>query len=97
MCSAAHRWSLRTSPTRAVTCRAKTSIGGRSYGAAQSIGANATVVCGNTIGRYAFIGAGAVVTRDIPDFALIVGIPVASSAGCASAASNSTFARRAER
>jgi len=40
-----------------------------------SIGANATVVCGNTIGRYAFIGAGAVVTRDIPDFALVVGNP----------------------
>lgn len=40
-----------------------------------SIGANATVVCGNTIGRYAFIGAGAVVTRDVPDFALIVGNP----------------------
>ena len=40
-----------------------------------SIGANATVVCGNTIGRYAFIGAGAVVTRDIPDFALVTGNP----------------------
>ncbi|MFL6277226.1 MAG: acyltransferase [Blastocatellia bacterium] len=40
-----------------------------------SIGANATVVCGHTIGRYAFIGAGAVVTRDVPDFALIVGNP----------------------
>jgi UDP-2-acetamido-3-amino-2,3-dideoxy-glucuronate N-acetyltransferase len=40
-----------------------------------SIGANATVVCGYTIGRYAFIGAGAVVTRDIPDFALVVGNP----------------------
>ncbi len=40
-----------------------------------SIGANATVVCGNTIGRYAFIGAGAVVTRDVPDFALMVGAP----------------------
>ncbi len=40
-----------------------------------SIGANATVVCGNTIGRYAFIGAGAVVTRDIPDYALVVGNP----------------------
>ena len=40
-----------------------------------SIGANATVVCGNTIGRYAFIGAGAVVTRDVPDFALMVGTP----------------------
>ena len=40
-----------------------------------SIGANATVVCGHTIGRYAFIGAGAVVTGDIPDFALVVGNP----------------------
>ncbi|MCQ2284298.1 MAG: N-acetyltransferase [Bacteroidales bacterium] len=40
-----------------------------------SIGANATIVCGNTIGRYAFIGAGAVVTHDVPDFALVVGNP----------------------
>lgn len=40
-----------------------------------SIGANATVICGNTIGRFAFIGAGAVVTRDVPDYALIVGAP----------------------
>lgn len=40
-----------------------------------SIGANATIVCGVTIGRYAFIGAGAVVTRDVPDFALVVGNP----------------------
>ncbi|HJQ26515.1 MAG TPA: acyltransferase [Blastocatellia bacterium] len=40
-----------------------------------SIGANATVVCGHTVGRYAFVGAGAVVTRDVPDFALIVGNP----------------------
>jgi UDP-2-acetamido-3-amino-2,3-dideoxy-glucuronate N-acetyltransferase len=40
-----------------------------------SIGANATIVCGNTIGSYAFIGAGTVVTKDVPDFALIVGNP----------------------
>jgi UDP-2-acetamido-3-amino-2,3-dideoxy-glucuronate N-acetyltransferase len=40
-----------------------------------SIGANATVLCGSTIGKYAFIGAGAVVTRDVPDFALVVGNP----------------------
>ncbi|MFC2066739.1 Gfo/Idh/MocA family oxidoreductase [Chloroflexota bacterium] len=40
-----------------------------------SIGANATIVCGNTIGRYAFVGAGAVVTRDAPDYALIYGNP----------------------
>jgi len=40
-----------------------------------SIGANATIVCGSTIGEYAFIGAGAVITRDVPAFALIVGNP----------------------
>lgn len=40
-----------------------------------SIGANATIVCGNTIGQYALIGAGAVVTKDVPDYALIVGNP----------------------
>ena len=40
-----------------------------------SIGANVTIVCGNTIGSYAFIGAGAVVTRDVPDYALMVGVP----------------------
>ena len=40
-----------------------------------SIGANATIVCGTTIGQYAFIGAGAVVTSDVPDFALMVGVP----------------------
>lgn len=40
-----------------------------------TIGANATIVCGCTIGRYAFIGAGAVVTRDIPEYALVYGVP----------------------
>lgn len=40
-----------------------------------TIGANATIVCGNTIGTYAFVGAGAVVIKDIPDFALVVGNP----------------------
>ena len=40
-----------------------------------SIGANATVVCGATIGRYAFIGAGAVVRGDVPDYALMLGVP----------------------
>ena len=38
-----------------------------------TIGANATVVCGNTIGKYSFIGASAVVTRDVPDYALVYG------------------------
>jgi UDP-2-acetamido-3-amino-2,3-dideoxy-glucuronate N-acetyltransferase len=40
-----------------------------------TLGANCTIVCGVTLGRYAFVGAGAVVTRDLPDFALVVGNP----------------------
>ncbi len=40
-----------------------------------TIGANATIVCGHTIGRFAFIGAGAVVTRDVPDYSLTIGNP----------------------
>ena len=40
-----------------------------------SIGANATVVCGNTLGRYCLIGSGAVVTHDVPDYALVYGTP----------------------
>ena len=40
-----------------------------------SIGANATIICGNNIGKYAFIGAGAVVTKEVPDYALMVGSP----------------------
>jgi UDP-2-acetamido-3-amino-2,3-dideoxy-glucuronate N-acetyltransferase len=40
-----------------------------------SIGANATVVCGVTLGRYSFVGAGSVVTRDVPDYALMMGVP----------------------
>ena len=44
-------------------------------GRGASLGANCTVVCGHDIGRYAFIGAGAVVTRNIPDYALVVGNP----------------------
>jgi UDP-2-acetamido-3-amino-2,3-dideoxy-glucuronate N-acetyltransferase len=40
-----------------------------------TIGANATVVCGHTIGAYALIGAGAVVTSDVPDHALMIGVP----------------------
>jgi UDP-2-acetamido-3-amino-2,3-dideoxy-glucuronate N-acetyltransferase len=40
-----------------------------------TLGANCTIVCGYTIGRYAFVGAGAVVTRDVPDYALVVGNP----------------------
>jgi UDP-2-acetamido-3-amino-2,3-dideoxy-glucuronate N-acetyltransferase len=44
-------------------------------GKGASIGANATIVCGHDIGEYAFIGAGAVVTKNVPDYALVVGNP----------------------
>jgi len=44
-------------------------------GKGASIGANATIVCGHNIGKFAFIGAGAVVTKEIPDYALVVGNP----------------------
>jgi UDP-2-acetamido-3-amino-2,3-dideoxy-glucuronate N-acetyltransferase len=40
-----------------------------------TLGANCTIVCGHSIGAYAFVGAGAVVTADVPDFALVVGVP----------------------
>jgi UDP-2-acetamido-3-amino-2,3-dideoxy-glucuronate N-acetyltransferase len=40
-----------------------------------SIGANATIVCGHTLGKYCFVGAGSVVTRDVPDYALVIGNP----------------------
>ncbi|MFA5805278.1 MAG: acyltransferase [Melioribacteraceae bacterium] len=40
-----------------------------------SLGANSTIICGNTIGKFAFIGAGAVVTKDVPDYALVIGNP----------------------
>ncbi len=44
-------------------------------GKGASIGANATIVCGNNIGEYAFIGAGAVVTKEVPPYALVIGNP----------------------
>jgi len=44
-------------------------------GKGASIGANATIVCGRNIGQYAFVGAGAVVTKSVPDYALVVGNP----------------------
>ncbi|AXH09200.1 N-acetyltransferase [Malaciobacter halophilus] len=52
-----------------------------------SIGANATVVCGNTIGRYALVGAGSVINKDVKDFALMVGVP-ARQIGWVSVAGN---------
>ena len=44
-------------------------------GRGASLGANSTIVCGHAIGRYALVGAGAVVTRDVPDYALVIGNP----------------------
>lgn len=44
-----------------------------------TLGANSTIVCGNTIGRYAFVGAGAVVTKDVPDHAMVMGNPAQQS------------------
>ena len=44
-------------------------------GKGASIGANATIVCGHTLGAYCFVAAGAVVTTDVPDFALMAGVP----------------------
>jgi UDP-2-acetamido-3-amino-2,3-dideoxy-glucuronate N-acetyltransferase len=66
-----------TNPRRAINRRgqyAKTIV---KHGA--SIGANATIVCGHDIGRFAFIGAGAVVTKDVPDYALVMGNPARQS------------------
>ena len=51
-----------------------------------SIGANATIVCGVTLGEYAFIGAGAVVTKDVPPFALMAGVPARRSVSILSSA-----------
>ena len=48
-------------------------------GKGASIGANATIVCGHNIGQYAFIGAGAVVTKDVPPYALVMGNPARQS------------------
>ena len=47
-----------------------------------SLGANCTIICGIMIGQYAFIGAGAVVLRDVPDYALVMGNSAESSGGC---------------
>lgn len=67
--------------TNVLTPRAKYPLGDKKlYGRTlvkkgASIGANATVVCGTVIGKHALIGAGSVVTKDVPDYALVVGVP----------------------
>lgn len=62
-----------TNPRSAVNRKDKYEITLVKKGA--TIGANATIVCGHAIGRFAFIGAGTVVTREVPDYALVVGNP----------------------
>lgn len=62
-----------TNPRSAVN--RKSQYAGTHVGKGATIGANATVVCGHDIGTYAFIGAGAVVTKHVPDYALLVGNP----------------------
>ena len=62
-----------TNPRSAVS--RKTEYRATPVGRGATIGANATVVCGNRIGEFAFIGAGAVVTKDVPPYALVVGNP----------------------
>jgi len=60
-------------PRSAVNRKAEYAI--THVGTGASIGANATIVCGNNIGKFAFIGAGAVVTKHVPDYALVIGNP----------------------
>lgn len=59
---------------RSSVCR-KDAFAPTCVGRGATIGANATVVCGHNIGEYAFVGAGAVVTKDVPPYALVVGNP----------------------
>lgn len=58
-----------------------------------TIGANATIVCGHTIGAYAFIAAGALVVKDVPDFALMVGVPAKRRAWICKCTKKLKFAR----
>jgi UDP-2-acetamido-3-amino-2,3-dideoxy-glucuronate N-acetyltransferase len=62
-----------TNPRSAVN--RKTQYAKTHIGKGATIGANATVVCGHDIGQYAFVGAGAVVTKNVPDYALVIGNP----------------------
>jgi len=61
-----------------------------------TLGANATVICGITIGRYAFIGAGAVVTRDVPDYALVTGNPARQTGWMSKAGAKLNFNNKGE-
>jgi UDP-2-acetamido-2-deoxy-ribo-hexuluronate aminotransferase len=74
-CFAAPAWCLPTSTTRAAPLPAKTNTAARMIKRGATIGANATIVCGTTVGEYAFVAAGAVVNRDVKPYALMAGVP----------------------
>ena len=60
-----------------------------------SLGANCTIICGLTIGRYALVGAGAVVTKNVPDYALVVGVPARVRGWVCECGENMTFKGKA--
>jgi UDP-2-acetamido-3-amino-2,3-dideoxy-glucuronate N-acetyltransferase len=61
-----------------------------------TIGANATIICGNAIGEYAFIGAGSVITKDVPDYALMYGAPAKIKGWVCECGERLLFIRRSE-
>ena len=75
MCFAGRAWCSPTSTTRAARWCARTNTATRSSRRGATLGANCTIVCGVTIGEYAFVGAGAVVTRNVKPYALMAGVP----------------------
>jgi UDP-N-acetyl-2-amino-2-deoxyglucuronate dehydrogenase len=74
-CSAAPAWCSPTSTTRAALIERKNEYRNTLVKKGATLGANCTIVCGTTIGEYAFVGAGAVVNKDVPAYALMVGVP----------------------
>lgn len=61
-----------------------------------TIGANATVICGNTLGKYALVGAGSVVSRDVPDYAVVYGVPAKLRGWACSCGLNLSFSNTGE-